>query len=86
MNPQCFSFFIPMIPKPKQSFRYSKGKNYTSGDVILAQRLIKTHIKLQLPKKWEIVESEVNIRNLTFIFPLPKSAKKANKNYVEEGV
>lgn len=90
---QRLTFFIPGIPKPKQSVRsrvvQSGGKtfahHYQTKAVKDEERSIKMIIREQLPKGFVCHAGPVEVVQIVFAFPPLKSMRKAEKQKIESG-
>lgn len=75
------------IPKPKQSFRYTRnGIRYQTKEVKQAEAGMRQQVIAQLPRGFIPWTGPVVVQNLKFTFPPRKSETKRNKALAEAGM
>ena len=79
-------FIILGIPKPKQSFRYTKkGIKYTPKEVEQMESNLQAQIVAQLPKGFIPFTRAVVVKKLWFVFPPVKAMRKKDRIIIEQG-
>lgn len=75
------------IPKPKQSFRYTrKGIRYQTKEVKQNERSMREQIISQLPAGFKPWSGPIVVNSLLFTFPPKKGETKRNMALVEAGM
>jgi len=72
--------------KPKQSFRRTNsGHCYQKPEIAAEEKRLAFFIKKQLPKDFQISKEKIIVKKLWFVFEPPKSLKKKELEFIENG-
>jgi len=83
---QTLSFTILGVPFAKQSFRFTRtGHKYQPAKVINNEQNVRLQVINQLPKPFKPFSKQIEVLYITFVFPAPKSLKKADRIKIESG-
>lgn len=77
-------FFIKIIPRAKQSFRYTRsGIRYQPQSIVNYEKNVSAQIVYQLPKDFKPFKVAVEILSIHFIFPPLKNFSKKKIEYLK---
>lgn len=82
-----FSIFIPGQPKAVQSFRFTRnGRKYQPKEVVEWKTYIKIMAMKELPDHFIRVDDRPLHVEYRFVYSPPKSMRKRDRAYMEQGI